>query len=158
MLYNIISYYIILYHIILYNTTRVQLFLSSLTITFSFPNTSLFSTTFPVSSSFVFINYRCISPQKVWYEWCLTSPIVTPVQNANGLSNWVGLWNAKTMTKQNLNVKKDVMKCTRILLNCGDERVLKAKDRFINTINLIVWKSLTYFIPINISHSWILFE
>ena len=57
------------------------------------------------------------------------------------------------MTKKNLNVKKDEMKCTGILLNCGDERVHKAKDRFINTINLIVWKSLTYFIPINIFHS-----
>ena len=43
--------------------------------------------------------------------------------------------------------KKDEMKCTRILLNRGDERVHKAKDRFINT------KCLTYFIPINIFHS-----
>ena len=42
--------------------------------------------------------------------------------------------------QKNLTVKKDVMKCTGILLNCGDERVHKAKDRYINTINLIVWE------------------
>lgn len=34
---------------------------------------------------------RCVSPQKVWYEWGLTSPVITPVQNPNGQSYWVGL-------------------------------------------------------------------
>ena len=54
------------------------------------------------------------------------------------------------MTKKNLNVKKDEMKCTGIVLNCGDERVHEGKGQFINTIYLIVWKCLTYFIPNNI--------
>jgi len=35
--------------------------------------------------------WRCVSATKVWYEWCLTSPICTPVQNSNGSSYWVGL-------------------------------------------------------------------
>ncbi|KAK8940963.1 Protein arginine N-methyltransferase 5 [Platanthera zijinensis] len=34
---------------------------------------------------------RCCAPAKVWYEWCVTSPITTPVHNVNGRSYWVGL-------------------------------------------------------------------
>jgi len=35
--------------------------------------------------------WRCVSTQKVWYEWCLVRPICTPVQNSGGSSFWVGL-------------------------------------------------------------------
>jgi protein arginine N-methyltransferase 5 len=35
--------------------------------------------------------WRCVSTEKVWYEWCLTSPVSTPIQNPNGVAYWVGL-------------------------------------------------------------------
>ena len=35
--------------------------------------------------------WRCMSAHKVWYEWCLTAPICTAVQNSGGSSYWVGL-------------------------------------------------------------------
>ena len=35
--------------------------------------------------------WRCASKQKVWYEWCLSSPVVTEIQNSNGKSSWIGL-------------------------------------------------------------------
>lgn len=30
--------------------------------------------------------WRCVDEHKVWYEWCLSSPSVSPVQNSNGKS------------------------------------------------------------------------
>ncbi|XP_073315175.1 protein arginine N-methyltransferase 1.5 isoform X1 [Primulina huaijiensis] len=35
--------------------------------------------------------WRCSGSTKVWYEWCVTSPSVTPLHNTNGRSYWVGL-------------------------------------------------------------------
>ncbi|KAF5456626.1 hypothetical protein F2P56_026091 [Juglans regia] len=35
--------------------------------------------------------WRCCSPTKVWYEWCVTSPCPSPIHNSNGRSYWVGL-------------------------------------------------------------------
>lgn len=35
--------------------------------------------------------WRVCSPQKVWYEWCLSSPQPSPIHNPNGRSYWVGL-------------------------------------------------------------------
>eukprot|EP00271_Cylindrocystis_brebissonii_P015961 TRINITY_DN39061_c0_g1_i1.p1 TRINITY_DN39061_c0_g1~~TRINITY_DN39061_c0_g1_i1.p1 ORF type:complete len:675 (-),score=92.30 TRINITY_DN39061_c0_g1_i1:75-2099(-) len=35
--------------------------------------------------------WRCTSPTKVWYEWSVTSPSVSPIHNPNGRSYWVGL-------------------------------------------------------------------
>lgn len=35
--------------------------------------------------------WRCCSPNKVWYEWCVTSPYQSPLHNGNGRSYWVGL-------------------------------------------------------------------
>lgn len=35
--------------------------------------------------------WRCVSPRKVWYEWGLTEPLVTPIHNPNGRSYWIGL-------------------------------------------------------------------
>lgn len=35
--------------------------------------------------------WRCIGPTKVWYEWAVTAPSVSPVHNSNGRSYWVGL-------------------------------------------------------------------
>lgn len=34
--------------------------------------------------------WRHDSSQKVWYEWCLMSPIHTSIQNTNGKSYWIG--------------------------------------------------------------------
>lgn len=31
--------------------------------------------------------WRCVSPAKVWYEWCVTDPSVTIIHNANGRSH-----------------------------------------------------------------------
>ena len=28
--------------------------------------------------------WRCCDKRKVWYEWCITSPVVLPVQNSGG--------------------------------------------------------------------------
>lgn len=35
--------------------------------------------------------WRCVSAAKVWYEWCLTQPCITPIQNPTGRSYYVGL-------------------------------------------------------------------
>jgi len=35
--------------------------------------------------------WRCVTAHKVWYEWCLTSPICTPIQNSSGHASFVGL-------------------------------------------------------------------
>lgn len=35
--------------------------------------------------------WRCSGSTKVWYEWCVSSPISSPVHNSNGRSYWVGL-------------------------------------------------------------------
>lgn len=35
--------------------------------------------------------WRCVDDRKVWYEWCLASPVCTPIQNSNGRSYWIGL-------------------------------------------------------------------
>lgn len=35
--------------------------------------------------------WRCVAPRKVWYEWALSAPVVTPVHNANGRSYGIGL-------------------------------------------------------------------
>jgi protein arginine N-methyltransferase 5 len=35
--------------------------------------------------------WRCVSTTKVWYEWALTSPAVTPIHNPAGRSYWIGL-------------------------------------------------------------------
>lgn len=35
--------------------------------------------------------WRCSDNRKVWYEWCLTSPVNTPIQNSNGRSCSIGL-------------------------------------------------------------------
>ena len=35
--------------------------------------------------------WRCVDSTKVWYEWCILSPMQTPIQNANGSSYWIGL-------------------------------------------------------------------
>eukprot|EP01041_Mallomonas_annulata_P008129 gene8129-16686_t len=35
--------------------------------------------------------WRCIDERRVWYEWCLSSPIATGIQNPNGRSYWIGL-------------------------------------------------------------------
>lgn len=34
--------------------------------------------------------WRNITQQKVWYEWCITAPMPTPIQNPNGRSYWIG--------------------------------------------------------------------
>jgi type II protein arginine methyltransferase len=35
--------------------------------------------------------WRCVDNHRVWYEWCLSAPIVSPIQNPNGRSYWIGL-------------------------------------------------------------------
>uniref|UniRef100_A0A5B6ZHV2 Protein arginine N-methyltransferase n=1 Tax=Davidia involucrata TaxID=16924 RepID=A0A5B6ZHV2_DAVIN len=35
--------------------------------------------------------WRCCGATKVWYEWCVTSPIASAIHNCNGRSYWVGL-------------------------------------------------------------------
>lgn len=35
--------------------------------------------------------WRKVSRTKVWYEWCVTKPTVTPIQNPGGRSYWLGL-------------------------------------------------------------------
>ena len=34
--------------------------------------------------------WRCVSPSKVWYEWCVTDPSVTVIHNPNGRSHAMG--------------------------------------------------------------------
>jgi len=35
--------------------------------------------------------WRCVGATKVWYEWSVTSPSVSPIHNCGGRSYWVGL-------------------------------------------------------------------
>ncbi|XP_065849543.1 protein arginine N-methyltransferase 1.5 [Euphorbia lathyris] len=35
--------------------------------------------------------WRCSGPSKVWYEWSVSSPTLSPIHNSNGRSYWVGL-------------------------------------------------------------------
>lgn len=35
--------------------------------------------------------WRCVSPQKVWYEWCVAGPVPSGTMNLNGRSYFVGL-------------------------------------------------------------------
>ncbi|KAL6997291.1 Protein arginine N-methyltransferase 5 [Sarracenia purpurea var. burkii] len=35
--------------------------------------------------------WRCCGSTKVWYEWCVTCPVASPIHNSNGRSYWVGL-------------------------------------------------------------------
>jgi protein arginine N-methyltransferase 5 len=35
--------------------------------------------------------WRNCTKQKVWYEWCVTAPEVSPIHNPNGRSYWIGL-------------------------------------------------------------------
>jgi len=35
--------------------------------------------------------WRCTDERRVWYEWCLISPLTTPIQNPNGRSYAIGL-------------------------------------------------------------------
>lgn len=35
--------------------------------------------------------WRCCGSTKVWYEWCVASPSLSPIHNCNGRSYWVGL-------------------------------------------------------------------
>lgn len=45
----------------------------------------------PAGSALELHFWRCVGPSKVWYEWAVTAPDVSPVHNANGRSYWVGL-------------------------------------------------------------------
>lgn len=35
--------------------------------------------------------WRCVGPQKVWYEWAVAAPTVTHIHNVSGRSYHVGL-------------------------------------------------------------------
>eukprot|EP01111_Echinosteliopsis_oligospora_P016075 TRINITY_DN6562_c0_g1_i1.p1 TRINITY_DN6562_c0_g1~~TRINITY_DN6562_c0_g1_i1.p1 ORF type:complete len:633 (+),score=164.75 TRINITY_DN6562_c0_g1_i1:120-2018(+) len=35
--------------------------------------------------------WRNLNTKKVWYEWCISSPDVSPIHNPNGRSYWIGL-------------------------------------------------------------------
>ena len=35
--------------------------------------------------------WRCVSAAKVWYEWAVTAPAITPIHNPGGRSYYVGL-------------------------------------------------------------------
>ncbi|KAB7501407.1 Protein arginine N-methyltransferase 5 [Armadillidium nasatum] len=35
--------------------------------------------------------WRCSSKKNVWYEWCVTSPVITPIHNPNGRAYTIGL-------------------------------------------------------------------
>lgn len=37
------------------------------------------------------ISFRCADARKVWYEWCLVSPVRTAIQNSGGKAYSVGL-------------------------------------------------------------------
>ncbi|KAH6558351.1 hypothetical protein KP509_1Z068000 [Ceratopteris richardii] len=45
----------------------------------------------PVGSVLEVQFWRCASANKVWYEWAVTAPNVSPIHNPNGRSYWVGL-------------------------------------------------------------------
>ncbi|KAL3689090.1 hypothetical protein R1sor_015399 [Riccia sorocarpa] len=45
----------------------------------------------PAGSTLELHFWRCVAPTKVWYEWAVTAPSVSPVHNVNGRSYWVGL-------------------------------------------------------------------
>jgi len=35
--------------------------------------------------------WRCVGKQRVWYEWCVTSPVICEIHNTNGSAYWIGL-------------------------------------------------------------------
>jgi len=35
--------------------------------------------------------WRNVNSRRVWYEWAMTGPVVTPIHNPNGRSYWIGL-------------------------------------------------------------------
>ena len=35
--------------------------------------------------------WRCCGPGRVWYEWALAAPTVSPLHNPGGRSYWIGL-------------------------------------------------------------------
>lgn len=35
--------------------------------------------------------WRLMDKMKVWYEWALTSPVVSGIHNPHGRSSWIGL-------------------------------------------------------------------
>ena len=35
--------------------------------------------------------WRKTNGKKVWYEWCVTSPVTTKIHNASGESYYIGL-------------------------------------------------------------------
>ena len=35
--------------------------------------------------------WRKVSASKVWYEWCVTAPVCSPIHNPSGRSYWIGL-------------------------------------------------------------------
>ena len=50
----------------------------------------------PVSIIYAYVieciyKIRCVDSRKVWYEWCMTSPVQTPIQNSGGSSYSIGL-------------------------------------------------------------------
>eukprot|EP00850_Spirogloea_muscicola_P006972 SM000034S12726 [mRNA] locus=s34:430977:437706:+ [translate_table: standard] len=45
----------------------------------------------PAGSKLELHFWRCHSATKVWYEWAVTSPSISPIHNPNGRSYWVGL-------------------------------------------------------------------
>ena len=45
----------------------------------------------PSGSTVEICVWRKVSRTKVWYEWCVTKPTVTPIQNPGGRSYWLGL-------------------------------------------------------------------
>src|SRR5690606_14926944 len=34
---------------------------------------------------------RRVDSKRVWYEWCVTEPVATPIHNPHGRSSWIGL-------------------------------------------------------------------
>eukprot|EP00252_Welwitschia_mirabilis_P023148 TRINITY_DN6476_c0_g1_i2.p1 TRINITY_DN6476_c0_g1~~TRINITY_DN6476_c0_g1_i2.p1 ORF type:complete len:665 (-),score=128.63 TRINITY_DN6476_c0_g1_i2:370-2364(-) len=45
----------------------------------------------PAGSALKVDFWRCVGKAKVWYEWAVTTPAVSPIHNPGGRSYWVGL-------------------------------------------------------------------
>ena len=45
----------------------------------------------PSGSTVEICLWRKVNQTKVWYEWCVTKPTITPIQNPGGRSYWLGL-------------------------------------------------------------------
>ena len=45
----------------------------------------------PSGSTVEICLWRKVNRTKVWYEWCVTKPTITPIQNPGGRSYWLGL-------------------------------------------------------------------